>query len=575
MSDAAPHTDPVEAPETAAAPATAETTLTEGEAPITKQDEEIAGKQATTEVTAPDGEQTTEAAVGPGDAATDDAPTTNGNSKDKKRKSTGGVPEHKVKKLNRKKSMPTLNLDCKPGDYYWARLKGYPPWPSIICSEDMIPEPLLASRPVSAARPDGSIRDDFKEGGKNVKERTWPIMFLATNEFVWLINSSLKPLDPEECHTKPQGKMTKALTEAYRIATEKHELDYFKKILRDFDEETARIAAEYAQKEEEAAARAAEKAEKEGEENVEAEGKEKKKKAPRKSKGGDDEDVEMEDADVTKSTKKRKKDAESDGEVKAKKTPKVTKINAPKTPNGEAASTKKASTAKPKKKVTAPKEEEAVEEKKELTESERLEQREKAILYLRHRLQKGFLARDAAPKEEEMSGMADFFSQLEKYDNLEPSIIRTTKIHKVLKAVVKLTFIPKEEDYNFKTRSAQLLETWNKRMEADGGESGGKAAAAAAEEKAPATNGDSTAAAAATEESKESEEKVVEKAETAADEVEKKVEEAATEEPKTAEPAAVPEATAEKGDGGDKVLDAVVDGDAKTTEAPAKTATEA
>ncbi|KAK6435130.1 hypothetical protein LTR95_008681 [Oleoguttula sp. CCFEE 5521] len=570
MSDDAPHTDPVEAPETATAPANAETTLTEGEVPITKVDEEIAGKQATTEVTAPDGEQTTEAAVGPGDAATDDAPATNGNSKDKKRKSTGGVPEHKAKKLNRKKSMPTLNLDCKPGDYYWARLKGYPSWPSIICSEDMIPEPLLASRPVSAARPDGSIRDDFKEGGKNVKERTWPIMFLATNEFVWLINSSLKPLDPEECHTKPQGKMTKALTEAYRIATEKHDLEYFKKILRDFDEETVRIAAEVAQKEEEAAARAAEKAEKASEESVETEGKEKKKKAPRKSKGGDDEDVEMEDADAPKSTKKRKKDAESDGEGKVKKTPKVTKINAPKTPNGEAGSTKKASTTKPKKKVTAPKEEEAIEEKKELTESERLEQREKAILYLRHRLQKGFLARDAAPKEEEMSGMADFFSQLEKYDNLEPSIIRTTKIHKVLKAVVKLTFIPKEEDYNFKTRSAQLLETWNKRMEADGGESGGKAAAA--EEKAPATNGDSTATGAA-EEAKKAEEKVVEKAETAADEVEKKVEEAAaTEEPKTAEPAAVPDATAEKGDGGDKVVDAAVKGDAKMTEAPAETA---
>lgn len=103
-------------------------------------------------------------------------------SKDKKRKSTGGVPEHKGKKLNKKKSMPTLNLTCKPGDFYWARLKGYPPWPSVICDESMLPESLLATRPVSTARPDGDIRPDYAEGGKNAKERTFPIMFLSTNE---------------------------------------------------------------------------------------------------------------------------------------------------------------------------------------------------------------------------------------------------------------------------------------------------------------------------------------------------------------------------------------------------------
>lgn len=103
-------------------------------------------------------------------------------SKDKKKKSVGGVPEHKSKKLNKKKSMPVLHLNCKPGEYYWARLKGYPPWPSIVCDESMLPETLLGTRPVSTARPDGSIRADFDEGGKNAKERTFPIMFLYTNE---------------------------------------------------------------------------------------------------------------------------------------------------------------------------------------------------------------------------------------------------------------------------------------------------------------------------------------------------------------------------------------------------------
>ena len=157
------------------------TTAPQSEAPITKEDEETAGKPATTEVTAPDGEKPAEVAEGPSEPAADATPTTNG--KTNKRKSVGGgVPEHKGKKLNKKKSMPNLQLDCKPGDYYWARLKGYPPWPAIICDEEMLPESLLASRPVSTTRADGSLRDDFKEGGKNAKERTFPVMFLATNE---------------------------------------------------------------------------------------------------------------------------------------------------------------------------------------------------------------------------------------------------------------------------------------------------------------------------------------------------------------------------------------------------------
>jgi hypothetical protein len=91
--------------------------MSKGEAPITKEDEETAGKPATTEATAPDGEKPAEVAEGPSEPA---APMTNG--KNNKRKSVGGgVPEHKGKKLNKKKSVVNLQLGGKPGDYYWAR----------------------------------------------------------------------------------------------------------------------------------------------------------------------------------------------------------------------------------------------------------------------------------------------------------------------------------------------------------------------------------------------------------------------------------------------------------------------
>lgn len=175
-----------------------------------------------------------------------------------------------------------------------------------------------------------------------------------------------------------------------------------------------------------------------------------------------------------------------------KKTPKVTKLNAPKTPNGDASATKKTASKTKKKVVTAPKAEDE-EEKPQMTEEERMQTREKAILYLRHRLQKGFLARDQAPKEDEMANMAEFFTQLEGYESLEPVIIRNTKIHKVLKAIVKLASVPKEDEYNFKKRSSAMLEVWNKRMEADGNDAAAAKTADDDKEKAgdktPQTNG--------------------------------------------------------------------------------------
>ena len=61
-------------------------------------------------------------------------------------------------------------------------MKGYPEWPSIIADEDMLPESLLMNRPVSTRRPDGTYREDYDNDGKNARDRTYPIMFLGTNE---------------------------------------------------------------------------------------------------------------------------------------------------------------------------------------------------------------------------------------------------------------------------------------------------------------------------------------------------------------------------------------------------------
>lgn len=86
---------------------------------------------------------------------------------------------------------------------------------------------------------------------------------------------------------------------------------------------------------------------------------------------------------------------------------------------------------------------------------------QKEVLFLRHKLQKGLLSKEQTPKEDEMGQMAEFITKLEGYADLEVSIIRLTKINKVLKAIIKLPSIPKEEEYKFKDRSQTLLDKWN------------------------------------------------------------------------------------------------------------------
>lgn len=63
--------------------------------------------------------------------------------------------------------------------------------------------------------------------------------------------------------------------------------------------------------------------------------------------------------------------------------------------------------------------------------------------------------------------MSDYISVLENFVDLEVSIIRTTKINKVLKAILKLDSVPREDEFGFKKRSQSLLDKWNKLLAGD------------------------------------------------------------------------------------------------------------
>jgi hypothetical protein len=224
-----------------------------------------------------------------------------------KRKSGAGVPEHKKKTPAKKgkKSPPELRLNVSPGDMFMVAMRGYQPWPVIVCDEQMLPESLLSKRPVSAKRIDGTYREDFLEGGKNAKDRRYPVMFLGTNEFAWQVNTEMFPFDIEEVkkdvESGNQGKKSKQLWEAYQIAAEGHDLAHFKDMLAAHESAMQEDVEQKEQKKKEKA----------------------EKSAKRKSTAPDDsEDVEMGEAgdDATpakkaKVSKKRKKDDQSDGET--------------------------------------------------------------------------------------------------------------------------------------------------------------------------------------------------------------------------------------------------------------------
>ncbi|KAI3397615.1 hypothetical protein diail_10588 [Diaporthe ilicicola] len=424
------------------------------------------------------------------DAGGDDANATAAHASKTKtparRKSTAGADSAKGKKLNKKGSRAAiLHIDAQPGQHFFIKLKGYPQWPCIICDEDMLPHALIKTRPVSAARSDGSYREDFADGGKRAADRTFPIMYLATNEFGWVSNKDLVDLDPEKVEEQITPKMRKDLQLAHQIAAEGHDLDYYKDLLQQFQEELI-------EKQKAAEAKAA------------AGSTPKKSKKQAKS-STDVEDVEMEDVDDEPSTAKAKKsdkkrknteDSETPQRSESVKKPKIKLTNnaTPKAANGATPKSTKASGEAKTKKAKKPAKDADDEDKApspkepEMSAEDRFERKKKEVLFLRHKLQKGLLTRDQLPKEDEVKVLSDYLVKLEQLPDLETEIIRATKINKVLKAVLKLDSIPKEEEFNFKPRSQVLLEKWTKLLQAEEGP------ASAAPEEANGVNGHSSEA---------------------------------------------------------------------------------
>lgn len=88
-----------------------------------------------------------------------------------------------------------------------------------------------------------------------------------------------------------------------------------------------------------------------------------------------------------------------------------------------------------------------------------------------------------------MPQMSTYIKKLEGYTDLEISIIRGTKINKVLKGLIKLNTIPRDEEFHFRQRSMDLLSQWNKFLGAEPVDTEGQATSDKDAKATPTTNG--------------------------------------------------------------------------------------
>ncbi|CAI4216490.1 unnamed protein product [Parascedosporium putredinis] len=397
MSSAEPSTDKKDAPSATATAAAVDSGAATSKGETAKEAQADGPTGSDKDAASP--EKSTDAAKADSDAekadvdmkdAADDGAAPDANSKTAvedtkakaaRRKSTGAA-EKGGKKLNKKQSKARItNLNAAPGDLYLVKLKGFP----------------LARRSVRLLI---------------------VLQWLGSQHFS-------SGAIPEQASEAINDKMRKDLQAAYELAAEGHDLDYYKDLLQQFQEEL--VAKEEAKKTKKSKAIAADSM---------------------------DLDVE-EDATPAKKSKKRKAEDETATPQRSDsvKKPKIKLLSsAAKSSNGSAtpkAAKEQATTKSSKAKAKASKATPEEPKKPELTPEERQERRVAEV------------------KEEDMASMSEFFTRLEKFTDMDASILKATRIHKVPKAILRMESIPKEDEFNFKTRSQKLLDQWNKLLAAD------------------------------------------------------------------------------------------------------------
>lgn len=97
---------------------------------------------------------------------------------------------------------------------------------------------------------------------------------------------------------------------------------------------------------------------------------------------------------------------------------------------------------------------------------ESLDPETKKVKEWRHKVQKVFLGRDGTINAEDMPSADATFSTIEEYDGMTAEHLRFTKIGKVMKRVMQLADIPRDDEFHFKDRAETLCAKWGAIMAA-------------------------------------------------------------------------------------------------------------
>ncbi len=91
---------------------------------------------------------------------------------------------------------------------------------------------------------------------------------------------------------------------------------------------------------------------------------------------------------------------------------------------------------------------------------ESLDPETKKVKEWRHKVQKAFLGKDGTINADEMPSADASFKTIEEYDGMTAEHLRTTKIGKVMKRVMQLLDIPRDDEFHFKERAEKLCAKW-------------------------------------------------------------------------------------------------------------------
>lgn len=328
-----------------------------------------------------------------------------------------------------------------PGDVVLAKVKGFSPWPGMIMTENLLTDPVMKAKPKPTA---GTKK---KKGSKKPpsNDQVWPVRFFIDGSHTWATSSDLKPLSTSAAKTyvdNAKNKRDKMLVLAYKVAITPPGME---DLINGADNELVEEEQEQQSTKQQQSAKT-------------------KKSAPTKQKtAASSTRAKPSPSSSTSENKRQRSKQESDN-----KSNKKAKSDEGDNDNAVGKS-KKAKTSS----VDDEEEEKSITENPDTEDEtpenikpsfsklkENYQGREEQITIIRHRLQRGFLG-SSKPTESLLPQLSSHMKTLEVNPDLEISIIRKSKVNKVLKQLLKIDDIPMDEVHKFRERSEKLLTLWS------------------------------------------------------------------------------------------------------------------